>query len=145
MQPNSYYWRAGAILFLFNSGLQVSGIASILLTSILWGLAVALFSIGAYRWYKDRKAVGRPLVAEPWYLIAFGLTGAAICLAVAGGGYIWQRLGPSSMAAGPTLATDSLQNNSTKRTTLLKRDPPCCSEAKRHKSLAHPFRWFNSV
>ena len=56
----------------------------------MMGVGAILMGVSARSWYRERKEAGLALV-EPVHLIMFGLIGAAFCLLVAAGGYVWQQ------------------------------------------------------
>jgi hypothetical protein len=63
---------------------------------------------GAIRWYKERKKSERPIVPDPSALIYLGIIGAALCLALTAGGYLWERsLTASAAARGSEKAASS--------------------------------------
>lgn len=101
------FWAA--IFFLVESALQVSGITNLPLAVMLWGIAGVLFLYWLGHTLNNRREKhGKPrLNLEPSHLIIFGLIGAALCLVIVAGGYVWQQLWPKAAAIGPTVPSSS--------------------------------------
>lgn len=76
----------------FASNLVANWAAELFTPSSMIGLAIAAVIAIAWAvgWHRRQRAKGERGM-QPIYLIVFGLGGAALCLVIAVGGYIWQQ------------------------------------------------------
>jgi hypothetical protein len=106
MLPNLFEFGPTAFFYLLALAATIGGWTS---QFVAFGLVIVgtLWLAGSlvYRWHLKRIRAGKRGL-EPSYLILFGLVGAAACLLVAAGGYVWQlRSLPVSSAAAPAPET----------------------------------------
>src|SRR5262245_26392658 len=83
-----------AAFYLLALAAQLSGYTNPMMALGLAVIATACLAIPAGHharaWHRARRASGR-MTLEPSHLIWFGFVGAAVCLAIAAGGYLWQQ------------------------------------------------------